>query len=247
MRGVSWFAPVIIRFREFDELEDAQLVRHKIAAMFAAYWYTTDEPGDEENMDGDEVDIEKITPGTIQKLPPGSDMKFASPPSVEGYSDFTRVTLTGIASGLGISYESLTSDLSNVNFSSGRMGWLEMGRNITSWRWLTVVPQFCNPVYQWFLDAGELAGHWSAEGIKAKWSEPKREQIDPVKETNGDILAVQSGRTSQSAVIRSYGDDPDEVMSELAEEREKMKILGIKTTSNPSDSSSNKPEQGVAS
>jgi lambda family phage portal protein len=37
VRGIPWFAPVILRMRDYDEYEDAQLIRQKIAACFTAF------------------------------------------------------------------------------------------------------------------------------------------------------------------------------------------------------------------
>src|SRR6185295_18223605 len=35
VRGVSWFAPVLLRFKDFDDFEDATLMKQKIAACLA--------------------------------------------------------------------------------------------------------------------------------------------------------------------------------------------------------------------
>jgi capsid protein len=43
VRAVSWFAPVIVRLKEFDEYEDATLMKQKIAACLAVI--TTDVDG----------------------------------------------------------------------------------------------------------------------------------------------------------------------------------------------------------
>ncbi len=37
VRGVPWFAPVILKLRDLDEYDDAELVRKKIEACFAAF------------------------------------------------------------------------------------------------------------------------------------------------------------------------------------------------------------------
>jgi len=37
----------------------------------------------------------------------------------------------------------MTGDLSNVNFSSGRMGDLEQGRNREAVQWFIVIPKLC--------------------------------------------------------------------------------------------------------
>lgn len=37
LRGISWLAPVLLRLHELDLYEDAQLVRQKVAALFAGF------------------------------------------------------------------------------------------------------------------------------------------------------------------------------------------------------------------
>jgi capsid protein len=44
IRGASWFAPVLLRFKDFDEYEDATLMKQKIAACLAVF--TSDVDGD---------------------------------------------------------------------------------------------------------------------------------------------------------------------------------------------------------
>ena len=42
VRGVTWLAPVILKLRDLDEYEDAELVRKKIEACFAAFVISPD-------------------------------------------------------------------------------------------------------------------------------------------------------------------------------------------------------------
>src|SRR6187549_344292 len=37
VRGISWFAPIIIKLKDFDDYDDATLMRAKIAACFSAF------------------------------------------------------------------------------------------------------------------------------------------------------------------------------------------------------------------
>jgi capsid protein len=57
------------------------------------------------------------------------------------------------AVGTGITYEALTGDLSQVNFTSGRMGRMEMNANVSSWQWLLMIPQMMLPISDWFMEA----------------------------------------------------------------------------------------------
>jgi lambda family phage portal protein len=114
VRGVPWFAPVILKLRDLDEYDDAELVRKKIEACFAAFVTGSD---DEETLgaaatDADGRRVESFEPGMIEYLAPGKDVKFATPSAGGDYAEYMRVQLHAIASGVGLTYELLTGDLS---------------------------------------------------------------------------------------------------------------------------------------
>lgn len=225
IRGVPWLAPVMIRLKDYDEFQDAELLRQKIAASFAAF--VTDANGIGTNKKEAE-DFGRIQPGTIEFLPPGRGIEFANPPVKEGFDVFSRTVLHAIASGLGITYEVLTGDLTGVNFSSGRMGFLEFHRNIESWQWNLMVPMFCQPAFEWFVQAGKVSGAipMSAQ-LTAEWTAPRREMIDPDKETRGLLTAMKSGLKSWPDTVREMGYDPDEVLEQIKDAMAKMDETGF--------------------
>lgn len=215
-RGVPWLAPVMIRLRDLDEFEDAQLMRQKIAACFSVFVRDSIET-DSDFTDSAKELASKVEPGLIEMLPPGKDVTFANPPGVEGYKDYLSVNLHAIAMGLGISYEALTGDLSQVNFSSARMGWLEFQRNIDNCRTHIMAPQINDVVFNWFLDAAILAGVIREKPpVRIKWTAPRREMIDPVKETNSMKVAVRNGFLSWSDAIRELGHHPQDQAEKIA-------------------------------
>jgi capsid protein len=57
-----------------------------------------------------------------------------------------RVQLHAIAAGVGLTYELLTGDLSQVNYSSIRAGLLEFRRRMEALQWQLLVPGLCRPV-----------------------------------------------------------------------------------------------------
>lgn len=227
-RGVPWASPVIIRLRDFDDYSDAQLLKQKISACFTAFAVDTEAP--DAGMGADLID--KLEPGAIEILPPGKDIRFATPPTVGEFDKISREYLLQIAAGFGVTYESLTGDLSNTSFASGRMGWLEFQRNIEAWRWQMLVPQLLNPVWKWFAAAGTVNGI-RMEGIVPQWTAPRRELIDPAKEIEATKKAVRSGFMSLSEAIREFGYEPEEVREEQAEDNAANDRLGLILDSDP--------------
>ncbi|MCU0909804.1 MAG: phage portal protein [Rhodobacteraceae bacterium] len=222
MRGVTWFAPVAMNLQDLADGQDAHLMRQKIAACFAGFVTDTDSVG----MPQTAADAEKrdplgsIVPGRLQRLSPGESIEFPTPPGVDGFDQFTAVILRSVAAGLGITYEALVGDLSQVNFSSARMGRMEMNRNVSSWQWLMVVPQLLQPLAEWFLEAAELQmGRLLPAGTSIDWTPPAVIMVDPTREVAAMRDAVRAGFASRRMQVRALGYDPEEIEAEIAEER----------------------------
>lgn len=225
MRGVSWFAPIALLMQDLGDHQDAQLMRQKIAACFAAFRTTLDT---DIGPNASPFDVgSKLSPGAIQTLAPGEDIRFADPPTVGNFDEFTRVVLRSIAAGMGVSYEALVGDLSNVNFSSARMGRMEMDRNISSWQWLMLMPQMMHPIGRWFVEAWSMVETLPAAAPTLHWTPPRRVLVDPTKELPAMGEAVRLGFQSRQSIIRSLGYDPEEVADEIEADNQDADARGF--------------------
>lgn len=229
VRGISWGAPCVIRLRDLDEYEDAMTVRMKIAACFSAFVGDIETPLDSASKTAALSD--KLEPGAIEILPPGKTITFPNMPTASDDGHSMRM-MRSIAMGFGVSYEFLTGDLSNVNFSSARMGWIEMQRNIDQWRWLMFIPRFCQPTWKWFLDGATIAG-FKTDGVSATYTPPARQMIDPTKEVAASRDAVRMGLQSLSETIREQGRVPAEVFEEIRKDADTLDKLKLKLDSDP--------------
>lgn len=234
MRGVTWFAPVMMRLQDLADHEDAQLMRQKVAACFAAFRVRSEGKGGE---------ISEIAPGMVYDLGEEEDVKFAEPPGVDGYDEFTRSVLRSVASGMGITYEALTGDLGQVNFSSARMGRLEMDQNISAWQWLMLVPQLLQPLASAFVDAwnakdGAMMLEAGVPGdiwrhLRLEWQPPRKVIVDPTREISALADAVRNGFASRQQVVRQLGVDPERLLDEIAQDRRDAEGLGLFFDSDP--------------
>lgn len=232
-RGVPFGTPSLMALRDFDDYADAQLMRQKIAACFSVFVTKSDADGFGD-IAAEEERLEKVEPGIIEHLEPGKQVTFAAPPPAEGYGEYSRNILTGTASGFGITYEAMTGDLSNVNFSSGRLGWLEMHRMVESWQWFIIIPKLCKRVWEWFTDAAVLAGRLPASAaVPVEWTAPRRQMIDPVKETRGLVEQVRAGFISWQEAVRQMGYTPEEILEEMKQSAMMFDDAGLKPTSDP--------------
>jgi len=231
--GATWLAPIVLRMKDFADFEDAQLTRQKLASAFVGVVTGEDDganiPGiqTEDGIAGDDREpLDFIEPGTFQYARPGEEVNFSSPPGVDGYADYTKVSLRAIAAGLGVPYEALTGDLSNVNFSSGRMGWLEYQRSLAAWQWTMFIPQFCGAVSAWMIDALEFLGE-NVAGVTVRWTPPGREMINPSDEVKASRDAIRAGGKTISQWARERGEDPDTFLAEAIADFQKLDELGL--------------------
>jgi len=225
-RGVSWLAPVLLTLRELDIYEDATLKRQQIANLFAGFITSDDTGATADELDDELPDLE---PGTMYLMRPGREVTFSNPPTSED-PQYRDSCLRRVAAGLGITYESLTGNLSEVNFSSARMGAHEMGRNIDAWQWSLFIPRVCTTVFGWFRDALALQGIPSPD-LRAEWTPPARTLVDPAKEYNALLTAVKSGFMTLPEAIRQQGYDPDAVLAEQSDYLAKLDAAGVKVES----------------
>ncbi len=228
-RGVPAGAAVILRSRNWDEYSDATLQKQIVAACYAAFEIDADP---ENPSTGGPLEVDSMESGTVQKLGPGRDVKFSNPPQVNDIEAYASVTLHEIAAGWAVPYELMTSDYSRTNYSSARMAWNDFGQNIEDWQWNLMIPQFCQPVFQWWLDIAYLSGALTLP-VSVSWRPPKKRMLDPTKEIPALRAGIRAGLIPLSQALEQDGEDFDEVMQEYRTVNKKLDALEIILDSDP--------------
>ena len=226
LRGVPWLAPVMLTMGELSDYQEAQILKQKISALLAgvvAYDPTNAPTGGSGKIKG----LEDLEPGALVQMPDGATVTFTTPPRVDDYKVFMAEGLGAVAMGIGITRESLTGDLSGVNFSSGRMGRMEMDRNVEVWQANLMIRQFCGGVARWVRDAWRMQTVLPGEAIKMEWTAPRRALIDPKDEIAAMLSEVEGGLNSRQAAQRRLGYDPDRVRRERVEDADEDKAAKL--------------------
>ena len=221
--GIPMGVTALLRARDLDDYESAELLKQKIAACFTAFRIKADLG---EGVSSDTDVIETLEPGAIEELGIGESIEFSNPPRVEGYGEFMRMNLHAIAVSYGITYESLTGILSDVNFSSGRMGWLEFARNVARWRWNITVPQALNPIGNWFIETAKITQQVRGPQ-RLIWTPPRREMINPAEEIKWMVEAIQAGFMTRSECQRSFGFVPSDLLDEYQADQQDADQRGL--------------------
>jgi len=244
-RGVTWLHSAMKRLNDLSGYEEAAIIAARVGAAKMGFFTTPD--GDLSPL-ADAGDVagelyQDADPGRFGLLPPGYDFKSFDPDYPhEQYGTFVKAQLRGIAAGLGVAYHNLAGDLEAVNFSSARAGTLEERD-----QWMILqdwfIAGFVRPVFRAWLDAALLAGEISVltgAGPRAldstvadkvlsgvtlagrRWS-----WVDPVKDVQANILAIDAGLKSRREVASEQGRDLDDVWAQLAREQAEAERLGI--------------------
>ena len=245
IRGEPWLARALVKLHELDQYDDAELVRKKTAAMFAGF-ITRDRPEDgmlgESAPDGSGTALAGLEPGTMQILEPGEDIRFSEPSDVgNAYADFMRQQFRAVAAAMGITYEMLTGDLTQVNYSSIRAGLLEFRRRCEAIQHGVIVHQLCRPIWRAWMDQAVLEGSLTIPGYSrrrrdyqaAKWIPQGWQWVDPQKEFNALKLAIRAGLMSRSEAISAYGYDAEDIDREIAADNARADALGLVFDSDP--------------
>jgi lambda family phage portal protein len=233
-RGVPWLAAAIAKLKDFDDYEDAELLQQKIAACFSAFVTEEDAGGTPQignvtNKDGKR--IEQLEPGHIAYLPPGKNISFAMPPRAQD-TTFTTRNLRRIAVSLGVTYEDLSGDLSQVNFSSARIGRLAHWQNVYEWREHMLIPQLCGGVWCWVMELAAAMQGWSTVPT-AEWAAPPMPILEPDKEGLAYQRLVRNGAMTWAQMVRELGEDPIAQLDEIQRFNAELDKRGIKLDCDP--------------
>lgn len=246
LRGLPRGTSVLTRMFNLDSMDDAVLERHKIANLFAGF-FTTAAGADEMPGDGmvaeiktetadDGTPLASLEPGTMQDLPPGMKPEFSDPPQAgQEYSHYLRGHLMAIAARFGVPYEVLTGDLRDVSDRALRLILNEFRRILEMWQWLIMIPLFCQPIREAYLDAAVLGGQLDVpeyadvreDAIETLWVPQGWPYSHPVQDVDADTKAIRAGLKSRTATVLANGEDPEEVDSQQAADNARAGRLGL--------------------
>lgn len=230
-RGLPWFRKVYISLMDLTKYMDVDLQRAIVAACFSVFV-----SGSREGMVGfSEVEAEQddamLEPGLIKHNQPGETTTPVVPPAHNSFGDYVKAILRQIAAGIGITYEALSGDYSQVNFASAKMAFNEQDRNFAEKR-VQVMHYFLNRVWEWHMENMVMRGLLAmpleqALKIRADWTPARRAMIDVVKETDGLLKQVEAGFISWAEAVRFCGGDPDDVAKEILANFDQFEKAGI--------------------
>lgn len=227
LRGEPRCASILLPTHDFHQGEDVLQKQWNLGALFSGFIeYSGELPllneGDQTKAQQGVMPV-TMHPGDVMALKPGQKFSRLAPPEVGvTYEPATRLRLRRMAAGLGVPYEILAMDMAAVTYSSARIGLLEFWAECDQFLWQTIIPQFLRPFWIRWLDVAIMAGKlpltrtaYLANPRKyldaVTWIPPKRPWIDPLKDVQGELLAIKGGLISRDESILSRGGIPARV------------------------------------
>ena len=239
-RGVSWFASAIQRLHHLAGYEQAEVVRAR--ASSALMGFITSPEGEligDDVMDGERVS--NFEPGVFKYLNPGEEITVPSLDAPDGqFEPFLRAMLRAMAAGIGCSYETISRDFSQTNYSSSRLSLIEdrdHWRILQSW----LIENFHRRVFSEWLDLAVLSNALALPGYEqqperfkaARWMPRGWAWVDPAKEVAAYKEAVRCGFKTLADVVAEQGGDLDELLLARQSELAKLDEMGIVVDSDP--------------
>jgi lambda family phage portal protein len=242
-RGIPWFHGVARKLNDMDGYSEAEIVAARASAQPV---------GSEENPDPLDPTVERQEDGTYQQewqpgmIFRGKKITFYSPNRPNTALDpFMRYMLREVAAGIGVSYEALSRDYSQSNYSSSRLSLLD-DRDL--WRVLQMwfIRGFRDIVHRNWLQQAVLAkqivgitpeqyalNRDKFEAVKYKprgWS-----WVDPTKEVEAYKEAEKAGYITKTQIISNTaeGKDIEDVLAERREELDAAAELDLEFDTDP--------------
>lgn len=243
-RGEPMLSPVLNKFKDMGEFGDATLMAAKLAACFGIVIETTSagNPYNAAAGASDEAEngqrLESIYPAMIERLKAGEKMTQVNPshpgPQFESYYE---QNMRMIGSGVNMPYELVFKDFSKSNFSSSRAAILEVRKYFKCFHiWLC--EKFCQPVYETVVEEMFLRNQIDVPDFyenkkyytKTRWLSPGWAYIEPEKEIEAAISAIDNNLSTASQEIAARGGEWTGVFKQRALERKTSKNLGLPET-----------------
>jgi lambda family phage portal protein len=238
LRGISRFAPGIVKLFLLDQYDDAELDRKKVAAMHALFITTPApaEPFDTSESDETGERTMDLQPGQVVLLEPGEEVQTSAPADVgQTYEPFQYRTLLQVSAALGLPYAYVSNDMLKANYSNSRLALLKFRRRVEAYQHSVMVWQICRRVWARWMDTAVLAGALDLPGyerrrrelIACSWLPPKWDWVDPLKDARAEIEQIEAGLKSRTQALAERGYDAEQVDEEIAGDRERERRLGL--------------------
>jgi lambda family phage portal protein len=219
-RGEPWLSSSILSLHHLAGFQEASVIRARAASSLMGFITS---PEGELDQGGEVYDNERVSqfePGKFSYLQAGESVTvpdFDSPNSE--FPEFMSAMLRSVASGCGISYESVSKDFSKTNYSSSRLSLLEDRNHYRSLQ-NYLIENFHSRVFDAWLEMATLSGALVLPSYdteperyrKVRWIPRGWDWVDPQKEIIAAKEAIKAGLKTQAQIVSENGGDLEELL-----------------------------------
>lgn len=242
VREMSDMAPTLTRIRDINEYIEAESVKERVMACLSVFikrtlppsnlgrgTSITDEAGQQQYAG------KTLTPGMIQYLNSGDDISVVNPSGqASDATAFVKQEMRLISSGQGLSYESVSRDMSESNYSSARQGAIEDG--LTYQSEIEALMEVCDSIYETFIlqlyATGKLGDRADFQNrreayMSHEWIRAPKPWVDPAKEATATATALKTGQKTFAQIQAEGGHDWRDTVDEMADIIKYAKSKGV--------------------
>lgn len=245
-RGEPWLHAAATRLNDVEGYAEAEIVRARGQASRIGVIESPEGSSAfaEEQDDGSfEMDYE---PATVTRLNPGEQFKDLSPTSPNPQFDpFMRIMIREIAAGSGPSYESISRDYSQSNYSSSRLALLD-DRDLWRFYQAWFICDFRRNIHREWIRQAVLSRSIPGIDVESYALNSRKFEavlykprgwtwIDPTKEVEAYKEAIRAGFTTRTDVIAATagGQDIEDIDSTRAKELKEAKEKSLQFDTDP--------------
>jgi len=245
-RGISIFANSCQLFRQVDDAIAFELTAQNVAAQFPVFIKRNPvqalppgvyAPGDANPNTGEQYYYEDLLGPQIMYGNEGEEpqvLKNERPSS--NFLNFVSLLQNALAASVGLPAIAVSKDFSQTNYSSSRAAMNEAWRTF-KWFRRFLSERYCQPVWEMLMEEAWLRGmlelpagapgFYEARELwtSCEWVGPARGYMDPTKEIEADVMAVQNHLASRHEILAQNGRDFDDLLPILRDEQEAMNGL----------------------
>lgn len=213
---------------DLKNFQEAALLAKRISASVTTF--ITNSGNNELSLNESEQSTaiynEYLEPGAIFELGANQDIKSVDPRNgVDGIAEFTDVLLDNISMGLNVTKQSLMGSTADASFSAAKLA-ERLQATTFSTRTNVLVNKVLKPIYSaWLknemLNNNKLNLKFSDfdDLVSARYIQTKPISLDPLKDIQCEVAAIDAGLKSRTQVISEMGGDPRLVMQEIESEK----------------------------
>lgn len=245
-RGIPWLHAAAGKLQDMNGYSEAEIIAARGAASYLGTIESPEASASFSQLAPDNTYQTGVEPGIWLKLNPGEKANFVTPNRPTSALDpFMRYMLREISAAVGVSYESLSHDYSQSNYSSSRLSLLnerDVWKSLQAW-WIR---SFRHRLHHEWMNAAVMAGaipeidaqdfganHRKYLAVKFRprgWS-----WVDPQKEVAAYVQSVKSGFRTVEDVIEETGNgtDLEEMLQARRAELDYMASLDLAFDTSP--------------